>query len=102
MPNNAISALRPNVAISQQALALDHALTTTEAARFLGLSPKTLHNWRVMGIGPAFQKGPGIRGSIRYPISVLQEWRNRHLQTSTSQTSVQARSEGFDAKDVQF
>ncbi|MBM6596497.1 helix-turn-helix domain-containing protein [Microvirga pudoricolor] len=64
----------------------DPALTTIETARVLGLKPKTLENWRVMGIGPAFQKGPGLRGSIRYPLSSLHEWRSRHLQTSTSQT----------------
>jgi hypothetical protein len=63
----------------------DCALKTPNAAEFLGLSPKTLQNWRVMGIGPAFQKGPGIRGSIRYPISSLNEWRDQHLQFSTSQ-----------------
>ncbi len=69
-----------------QSQSLDRALPTVQAASYLGLKPKTLENWRVMGIGPAFQKGPGIRGSIRYPLSSLHDWRSRHLQTSTSQT----------------
>lgn len=72
---------------SDQTLRLDHALPTPQAACFLGLSSKTLQNWRVMGFGPAFKKGQGIRGSVRYPVSSLREWRDRRVQFSTSQNS---------------
>jgi hypothetical protein len=99
---DSISVHRQNDAGGLQALTLDHGLTTTDAAHFLGLSPKTLNNWRVMGIGPVFQKGPGIRGSIRYPISSLKEWRNRHLQSSTSQTCSRAHSQCLDLKQAEL
>jgi hypothetical protein len=45
-------------------------LTTREAARRLGLSPGTLQNWRVRGVGPVFIRLKGKstrgRGAIRY------------------------------------
>jgi hypothetical protein len=37
-------------------------LTTGQAARYLGLTPKTLANWRSLGTGPSFKRmGRGIR-----------------------------------------
>jgi hypothetical protein len=34
-------------------------LTTKQAARLIGMAPKTLANWRYLGSGPAFQKVGG-------------------------------------------
>lgn len=63
----------------------NRSLHGKEAARFLGLSHKTLNNWRVQGIGPRFVKAPGANGSVRYPLSELVAWRDAHLKSSTSQ-----------------
>jgi predicted DNA-binding transcriptional regulator AlpA len=63
----------------------NRSMTGKEAARFLGLSHKTLNNWRVQGIGPRFVKAPGANGSVRYPLSELVAWRDAHLKSSTSQ-----------------
>lgn len=101
MTHGSNSVHRQNDVSGLQTVVLDHALTTVEAARFLGLSPKTLHNWRVMGVGPVFQKGPGIRGSIRYPISSLRDWRSRHLQSSTSQTGCGVLSQRPGSEQIQ-
>lgn len=62
----------------------DRALSTKEAAAILGLSHKTLNNWRCQGKGPAFQKGPGPQGAVRYPLSTLSAWRSEHMRKSTS------------------
>ena len=63
----------------------DIALSTKDAARYLGLSPKTLANARVVGgeKGPRFVKGPGVRGFVRYPISELRRYRDSLMRCST-------------------
>jgi predicted DNA-binding transcriptional regulator AlpA len=62
----------------------DPAVSTADAAAVLGLSRKTLTNWRWQGKGPRFQKTPGHRGSVRYPLSELRAWRAENLRRSTS------------------
>lgn len=62
----------------------DAALTPGNAAVVLGISEKTLANWRCNGAGPPFLKLPGRRGSVRYPLSTLLSWRNEHMRVSTS------------------
>lgn len=62
----------------------DKALSTKQAAAVLGLSHKTLNNWRCQGKGPAFQKAPGPHGAVRYPLSTLSAWRSEHMRKSTS------------------
>lgn len=44
-----------------------------EAAFALGMSVKTLANWRSNGFGPAYIK---IGNRVLYPISDLEEWVN--------------------------
>lgn len=63
---------------------LDRSLRPAEAATYLGLSPKTLANMRWRGDGPAYVKGPGRRGSVRYTQTEPIAWRNAHRRTSTS------------------
>ena len=46
-------------------------LRTEEAARFVGLSWRTLEKHRVYGTGPKFSK---IGGRIVYAVSDLREW----------------------------
>ena len=56
-------------------------LCTKEAARFLGLSQRTLEKHRTYGTGPRYSK---LGGRVVYSIDDLQEWVNRGLKTSTS------------------
>jgi predicted DNA-binding transcriptional regulator AlpA len=56
-------------------------LRTAEAARFLGLSARTLEKHRTYGTGPVYRK---LGGRIVYAISDLQRWADRGLRTSTS------------------
>ncbi|MBS1834392.1 MAG: helix-turn-helix domain-containing protein [Acidobacteria bacterium] len=56
-------------------------LRTQEAARFLGLSPRTLEKHRTYGTGPRYSK---LGGRVVYAMDDLQEWANRGRKTSTS------------------
>jgi predicted DNA-binding transcriptional regulator AlpA len=56
-------------------------LRTEEAARFLGLSPRTMEKHRVYGTGPLYRK---LGGRVVYAIHDLQEWADRGLRSSTS------------------
>jgi predicted DNA-binding transcriptional regulator AlpA len=56
-------------------------LRTPEAARFLGLSGRTLEKHRTYGTGPAYRK---IGGRVVYSVGDLQAWADRGLQNSTS------------------
>lgn len=56
-------------------------LRTPEAARFLGLSGRTLEKHRTYGTGPAYRK---LGGRVVYALEDLQAWANRGAVTSTS------------------
>lgn len=56
-------------------------LRTPEAARFLGLSDRTLEKHRTYGTGPAYRK---LGGRVVYSIDDLQAWTERGAVTSTS------------------
>ena len=56
-------------------------LRTEEAARFLGLSERTLEKHRTYGTGPTYRK---LGGRVVYSIEDLQAWANRGAVTSTS------------------
>lgn len=56
-------------------------LRTPEAARFLGLSGRTLEKHRTYGTGPAYRK---LGGRVVYSIEDLQAWADRGMVTSTS------------------
>jgi hypothetical protein len=56
-------------------------LRTTEAARFLGLSGRTLEKHRTYGTGPAYRK---LGGLVVYTLEDLEAWAARGRQTSTS------------------
>ncbi|MFF1906022.1 helix-turn-helix transcriptional regulator [Kitasatospora sp. NPDC058218] len=50
-------------------------LTETEAAKLANFSPKTLRNWRYLGLGPRYMKlSPGRGGRIRYRRSDVERW----------------------------
>jgi predicted DNA-binding transcriptional regulator AlpA len=56
-------------------------LRTPEAARFLGLSGRTLEKHRTYGTGPAYRK---LGGRVVYSVEDLQAWAQRGAVTSTS------------------
>lgn len=56
-------------------------LRTSEAARFLSLSPRTLEKHRTYGTGPTYRK---IGGRVIYGVNDLQAWANQGAQSSTS------------------
>lgn len=60
-------------------------LRTPEAARFLGLSGRTLEKHRTYGTGPAYRK---LGGRVVYAIEDLQAWADRGAKTSTSDPGV--------------
>ena len=55
-------------------------LRTPEAARFLGLSGRTLEKHRTYGTGPTYKK---IGGRVIYSLGDLQAWVERGARTST-------------------
>jgi hypothetical protein len=57
-------------------------LSTENAARYLGVSPRTLNNWRWEGTkGPAFVR---VGRAVRYDVRVLDAWISGNTHTSTS------------------
>ncbi len=56
-------------------------LRTPEAARFLGLSGRTLEKHRTYGTGPTYRK---IGGRVVYTVDDLQAWAARGVRRSTS------------------
>ena len=60
-------------------------LRTPEAARFLGLSGRTLEKHRTYGTGPTYKK---IGGRVVYALADLQAWADRGTKASTSDPGV--------------
>jgi predicted DNA-binding transcriptional regulator AlpA len=56
-------------------------LRTPDAARFLGLSGRTLEKHRTYGTGPTYRK---LGGRIVYDIADLQAWADLGVRHSTS------------------
>jgi len=56
-------------------------LRTPEAARFLGLSGRTLEKHRTYGTGPRYSK---LGGRVVYRLEDLQAWVERGAKASTS------------------
>jgi predicted DNA-binding transcriptional regulator AlpA len=62
-------------------------LRTPEAARFLGLSGRTLEKHRTYGTGPLYSK---LGGRVVYRIDDLQAWVNRGSKASTTDETGQS------------
>ncbi|SEM01571.1 helix-turn-helix transcriptional regulator [Xaviernesmea oryzae] len=58
-----------------------HYLRTPDAARYVGLSGRTLEKHRTYGTGPAYRK---LGGVVVYAIEDLEAWVARGTVTSTS------------------
>ena len=70
------------VATPPEPAPLEPSLTEEEAARVIGVAPKTMRNWRVKGIGPPFVvTGPKL---IRYRPPDLRAYQEANLRRSTS------------------
>lgn len=54
------------------------AVTTEDAAAMLGISPKTLANWRVLGRGPAYVRVGARRSPVLYRVDDLEAWLDSH------------------------
>ncbi len=48
---------------------------TIKASEFIGINPRTLSNWRVIGKGPKYIK---VGARVRYRTSDLLEWLDKH------------------------
>lgn len=69
----------------------DQTLTPNQAAKFLGVSVKTLNNWRSKGRGPAYVKYAGAidglgrqRGNVTYRLGDLRDYVNTHRVSTAS------------------
>ncbi len=56
-------------------------LRTPEAARYLGVSPRTLEKHRIYGTGPIYRK---IGGRVVYKVGDLERWADQGVRRSTS------------------
>lgn len=54
-------------------------VSAAEAARMLGISPRTLANWRVQGRGPAYVRLGKNRSPILYRVSDIESWLESRL-----------------------
>jgi len=73
----------------KQESACPPTLRCKEAAVLIGVSDKTLANWRWRGLDPAFVKLPGKngKGAVRYDRATVLQWLDDHVHRSTSDTS---------------
>ncbi|RJE84216.1 helix-turn-helix transcriptional regulator [Paracoccus onubensis] len=62
---------------------------TSEAARLLDLSPRTLEKHRCDGTGPVYRK---LGGRVVYTVADLRAWIEGAARQSTSEMAVMARS----------
>jgi len=64
---------------------MEHLVSTTEAARVLGVQKQTLAVWRLRGRGPRYVRFGGHRGRVVYDVGDLEEWISARKYESTSQ-----------------
>ena len=60
-------------------------LRTPEAARWLGISGRTLEKHRIYGTGPVYRK---IGGRVVYAVADLKAWADIGTRTSTSDPGI--------------
>jgi hypothetical protein len=69
-----------------QELIEDESVSEAEAALMLGVSRRTMQNWRQDGTGPRFFKiSDGERGGVRYSRLEIREFRERRTIFSTAE-----------------
>ena len=60
---------------------MKNLLNTNDAAPLAGVKPKTLENWRSMGLGPKFVR---VGRLVRYDPDDIRTWREQNKAFSTS------------------
>lgn len=61
-------------------------LDTKQAASLMGVSVRTLEDWRGRGISPAYHKTtPGRTGKVLYDPADIEAWKSEHRYSSTSE-----------------
>lgn len=55
------------------------AMSSADAAEYLGLSPKTLTNWRVRGDGPPYVRHGKTGGRVSYRVKDLDAYLEENL-----------------------
>jgi predicted site-specific integrase-resolvase len=58
------------------------ALRPRDAARMLGISPRTLWEWTRVGIVPCARIGTGKRRTVLYSVADLQIWLSRQAEAA--------------------
>ena len=66
---------------------MEALLDNAAAAPLIGVSPGTLENWRVKGVGPKFIKTAGRRGRVLYDPADIAAWRDTRRFQSTAEAS---------------
>ena len=65
---------------------MDQKLSTPKAADLIGVSPKTLYNWRKEGIGPDFfQPAPGC--DVKYDREEVLRWMDSRTRNKRCETA---------------
>ena len=84
---NAQPAGTPHQRSSQEGIAkgLARLLRTTEAAIYVGLSPRTMEKHRTYGTGPVYRK---LGNRVVYAIEDLDAWAAQGIRRSTSDPGV--------------
>lgn len=54
-------------------------VSSAEAAQMLGISPRTLANWRVQGRGPAYVRIGKNRSPVLYRVGDVESWLESRL-----------------------
>ena len=75
----------PSSFVVSDASAPPLAVNAVEAAAMLGVSSRTLANWRTQGIGPAFVRVGAVHSRTLYLLDDLNTWlANNRVETSAS------------------
>jgi DNA-binding transcriptional MerR regulator len=61
-------------------------LSTKDLAARIGIRPKTLDNWRSLGVGPAFYR---LGSRVVYDLADVDAWLAERRRTSTSDQDLQ-------------
>ena len=64
------------------------AVSANEAAAMLGVSSRTLANWRTQGIGPAFVRVGAVRSRTLYRVDDLNAWLDNNRVETTGSKAV--------------
>lgn len=64
------------------------AVSANEAAAMLGVSSRTLANWRTQGIGPAFVRVGAVHSRTLYRVDDLNTWLDNNRVETTGSKAV--------------